>query len=201
MNILGDIRRDNAVDIQAVDRLGYFRTVLTALKCCPSKTTEGFICEFGIWKGASLSILCKIFSDRTVHAFDSFEGLPRRWRHHLKGEYKVGMHEVKVPKNAVIHKGWFVDTIEPFADAIGDDQISVMHIDCDLYESTKTVLFGLNSSIHKGTIIMFDKYFGSKDTNDHEYKAFMEYCEYFEVGYRYLFYHIAKLGRVTLMIQ
>ncbi len=64
--------------------------------------------------------------------------------------------------------------------------VAFLHIDCDLYSSTKTVFDELTSNICEGTIIFFDEYFNYPDWKNNEYKAFLEFCNKYSVKYKYL---------------
>lgn len=61
-----------------------------------------------------------------------------------------------------------------------------MHIDCDLYSSTRTILALLAPRIVAGTIILFDEYFNYPNWEQHEYKAFQEFAAASDVKYTYL---------------
>ena len=62
-----------------------------------------------------------------------------------------------IPENVTLVKGWFEDTIAPWKHTI--DHIDLLHIDCDLYSSTKTIFDVLNGNIVPGTIIVFDEFY------------------------------------------
>jgi hypothetical protein len=66
--------------------------------------------------------------------------------------------------------------------------IAFMHIDCDLYSSTKTIFDLVDERIQAGTIILFDEYFNYTNWRRHEYKAFQEYVGQKGVTYEYLGY-------------
>lgn len=61
-----------------------------------------------------------------------------------------------------------------------------MHIDCDLYNSTKTIFDNLAPRIKSGTIIVFDEYFNYPNWQQHEYKAFQEFVEDNNIKYEYI---------------
>ena len=90
-------------------------------------------------------------------------------------------------ENVTLVPGWFEDTIPKFIKSKNfKDFSSVIHIDSDLYLSAKIVLDSFKNTIKSGTIIMFDEYFYCKDTEKHEYKAFMEFVEENNIKYRYI---------------
>ena len=153
---------------------------------------KGIICEFGVWKGKSINYIAKKNAQK-VHAFDSFEGLPETWLStHKKGHFAL-KNMPFFEKNVVIHKGWFDDTLPQFVKE-HTENISFLHIDCDLYSSTKTIFKWLDKQIVEGTIIVFDEYFNYPFWEHHEYKAFQEFVNENNVKYEYLCYSSKKFG-------
>jgi hypothetical protein len=137
------------------------------------RNRPGLYLEFGVYKGTSINLIASV-TQSTVHGFDSFEGLPEDWRDgHDKGEFRVAALPI-VRSNVTLHKGWFSDTLPPFLDK---ERASVcfLHVDCDLYSSTKTVFSSLADRLLPGTIIVFDEYFNYPGWQEGEYKAFMEF--------------------------
>ena len=147
---------------------------------------DGLIIEFGVADGESLRYLASR-TKRTIHGFDSFEGLPDDWpgRHEPKGHYSTGGVLPQVPFNAVLHKGWFDQTLPAFLET-ETAPVALVHMDCDLYGSTHTALDLLKQRIHSGTIIVFDEYFNFVGWREHEFRAFKEFVEENKVSYRYL---------------
>jgi|SRR5918994_3691701 hypothetical protein len=93
----------------------------------------------------------------------------------------------RVPSNVTLHKGWFNDTIPKWkADHPG--RLAFVHIDCDIYGSTKTILDLLADPIEPGTVIVFDEYFNFPNWENHAHKAFCEYLAANRVGYEPLAY-------------
>ncbi len=147
---------------------------------------DGMILEFGVGNGDSLRLLASK-TKKPVHGFDSFEGLPEDWggRHEEKGHYSTGGVRPHVPGNVVLHKGWFEQTVPDFMQN-NPQAISLLHVDCDLYSSTKTVLDAAGPQIGVGTIIIFDEYFNYVSWREHEFKAFQEFVTAHKVRYSYL---------------
>jgi predicted O-methyltransferase YrrM len=162
---------------------------------------EGNVLEFGVASGESIRRICGSIS-RPVHGFDSFEGLPEDWggRHEGKGHYTTHGHLPSVPSNAVLHKGWFKDSLEKFCKNDNED-VSFLHIDCDLYSSTKTVFEYLGPRIRVGTVIVFDEYFNFASWKEHEFKAFQEFVSEYGVEYRYLCWAYQQAAVVVLSID
>jgi predicted O-methyltransferase YrrM len=148
---------------------------------------EGHILEFGVYRGGSIRFIAKRQQDRKIHGFDSFEGLPESWAgwNLVKGDFSLHGKLPKVPVNVKLHPGWFEDTLPRWLDAEAG-AVAFIHIDCDVYSSTKTVLAGLARRIKPGTIIVFDEYFGYPNWQEHEYRAFREYTAEFGANYTYI---------------
>lgn len=143
----------------------------------------GHVCEFGVWQGTSLRNIAERVD--FVHGFDSFEGLPIPWITQAKqdcthpaGYFKTDVNALTFPANARIWKGWFSETIPQFLVQV-PGQIGFLHIDSDLYESCREVLFGLNNRIVPGAVICFDELYdnvGNYDLwRDGEVKALNEW--------------------------
>ncbi len=157
------------------------------LKLALSRMPEdGSVLEFGVAGGESLRFIAAQ-TGRTVHGFDSFEGLPEDWpgRHEEKGHYSTGGVRPQVPGNVTLHVGLFDQTLPAFLDDNGGPA-AFIHVDCDLYSSTKTVLDLLADRIGAGTVIVFDEYFNHINWRENEFKAFKEFVTANKMSYRYL---------------
>ncbi len=84
-----------------------------------------------------------------------------------------------VRSNVKLVKGWFNHTLPTFKSGLakGDNTIALLHIDCDLYSSTKTVFEEIGHLITKGTVIVFDELFNYPNAENHELLAFYEYLQ------------------------
>src|SRR5579864_2775032 len=106
-------------------------------------TLEGDYAQFGVWRGRTARIIAALTSKgRKLHLFDSFEGLPEDWIASKKaGHFSLSPDQIPTfdPKVAVIHKGWFKDTVPPFV-ADMKEPLAFLHMDADLYSSTVDVL-------------------------------------------------------------
>lgn len=149
-------------------------------------TGDRLICEFGVFTGSTINHVARLTSKK-VFGFDSFEGLPEAWGHRVgKGHFALR----KLPRvrdNVTLVKGWFNETLPPFLKE-NSGMVAFLHVDCDLYSSTKTVFDLLEPRLAPGAVIVFDEYFNYPDWEDGEFKAFNEYltrsrlsCEF--VGY------------------
>lgn len=159
---------------------------------------DGHILDLGVYKGASTRALASIYPDRTIHGFDSFEGLPEDWSHVSKGAFgDVKGQLPNVPENVLLYKGWFEDSLPAWVDVHKPETISLLRVDCDIYSSTKTIFEVLGPFLKPGSWICFDELIGYYGWQDHEHKAFLEFLEGTDFEYEYvaygLTYVLAKL--------
>ncbi|WP_198007219.1 class I SAM-dependent methyltransferase [Nitrococcus mobilis] len=139
---------------------------------------DGHILDLGVYKGSSTRNLAKIFPSRTIHGFDSFEGLPVDWSHALKGTFGDMKGIIPdMPANVKLYKGWFDETLPLWLAANRDKPISLLRVDCDIYSSTRTILTVFEPVIRPGTWIVFDELIGYRGFRDHELRAFKEFIE------------------------
>lgn len=150
-------------------------------------TLNGHIAEFGVWKGESINHLASIFNNKTIWGFDSFLGLEEDFSiDYLKGGFSLGGVPPLVRKNVSLVKGSFADSLPNWLDK-NPGVFSLINIDCDTYNATKTVLDLLGPArIVTGTHIIFDEYLGFAGWKNHEFKAWQEYCYKHNVKYRYV---------------
>lgn len=134
---------------------------------------DRLICEFGVFRGDTINHLAQM-TQKTVFGFDSFEGLPEDWGHGLSKGHFALKELPKVRSNVALMKGWFHETIPPFLEH-QKGMIGFIHVDCDLYSSTKVVLERLKSRFAPGAVIVFDEYFNYPAWEQGEYKAFQEF--------------------------
>lgn len=160
-----------------------------AIKYINYEMIEGDIVEFGVWAGKTLALLSYLsgqnrkVENRKIIGFDSFEGLPHmseihpRWfdgicKKSNESKHPVAKHGEEVSpeltfrlfdyyglEKPVIRKGYFDKSI---AKALEDQtirQTALIHLDCDLYESTLDVLNLLHPTISSGALLLFDDFF------------------------------------------
>ncbi len=143
---------------------------------------EGYILDFGVAGGQSTEIIAG-HTKQIVYGFDSFDGLPEDWiRDDNPPTHKAGKFALhgKMPNagtlaNVVLVKGLFSDTVARWAGVTTErpSVINFIHMDCDLYSSTKTVLTELNHMIIPGTVILFDE-IGSFEESENAYPRWRE---------------------------
>jgi hypothetical protein len=164
---------------------------------------DGLMMEFGVGGGDSIRRIAELAGPGSaVHGFDSFEGLPEDWggRHEERGHYGTGGKPPAAPGNVRFHVGLFADTLPGFL-AAESGPAAFIHIDCDLYSSTATVLEALAHRIQPGTIILFDEYFNYPGWQNHEHKAFGEFVERHRVRYDYLCWGFQQVAVTITAIE
>lgn len=138
------------------------------LRVCLERVPGDFV-ELGCYRGATsiwLRSLLDCIGDeqRTIHVFDSFQGMPTPkpvdLDHVGEGdlvaspEDVLDIHKKWDRQPPVIHPGWFHDTLQ------GElpDQIAFAYIDGDFYDSVAISLEQCVPRMAKGGIVVIDDY-------------------------------------------
>lgn len=138
---------------------------------------KGDIAEVGVYKGGSAKIISKAKGKKTLHLFDTFDGLPDPTKNdderHYKGRFATQVEEVKNylknEKNVFFYVGFFPKTAAP----IEKKKFSFVHLDVDLYKSTKDCLQFFYPRMNKGGVILSHDYIGTPGVR----KAFHEFLK------------------------
>ena len=133
---------------------------------------KGSLVECGVYNGGSAGAICwpaRKNKNRQIWLFDSWEGLPEPTIHDGKNAKKGRCKgdEEKVSEllferlnlhttNIHLIKGWFEKTLPQHKKDI--DQITLLHLDCDYFQSTQTCLCELYDSVIDGGFIIIDDY-------------------------------------------
>lgn len=147
----------------------------TTFDACIKRATDGLFLEFGVHTGGTIGIIASN-TPHKVYGFDSFDGLPEAWNNLPEGTFRCTLPEV--PDNVELVVGMFQDTLKPFLKK-HKEKIAFIHIDCDLYSSTKYIFDCIKHRLADDCIICFDELidYGDNLWLDHEYKAFNEFLE------------------------
>lgn len=151
----------------------------------------GLFLEFGVAGGASINFIAAN-TETTVYGFDSFQGLPEDWRPGVRtGAFRKPSDWLpEVRANVELNVGWFQDTLPKFL-AQHDEDVAFLHVDCDLYSSTKTIFSLLADRLKPGSIIVFDEYFSYIGWENHEHAAFEEFIKEHGKSFEYILYQVA----------
>jgi hypothetical protein len=118
---------------------------------------NGLVLEFGVFSGRTINHLAALESGPII-GFDSFEGLPEDWRADVPKSTFQRAGPPDVEANVEIVVGRFEETLPAFV-AANPAPVAFLHIDCDLYSSTRTIFRFLKERIGPGAVIVFDEYF------------------------------------------
>jgi O-methyltransferase len=159
--------------------------LVLATRYVAQQDIPGDIVECGVWRGGSMQAVALTLAeqgatDRHLHLFDTFEGMPpptdkdRRfdgpsaaellatherdsslWAIASLEEVQRAMREVGYPAALVhFHEGLVEDTIPDQA----PEQISILRLDTDWYESTRHELEHLYHRLSPGGVLIIDDY-------------------------------------------
>ena len=162
--------------------ISYTKDVLQLAK--DNCMNKGLVLEFGVRFGTSIRQIAEIFKSK-IHGFDSFEGLPEAWHNTPKNFYSTFGEIPSTPENVTLHEGLFSKSLPLFLQH-HKDKIKFINIDCDIYSSTRDIFDALGEKIVKGTVILFDELIGYDAWEEHEYRAFMEFIEKYNIKYRWI---------------
>ena len=163
----------------------------------------GIVAEFGVYRGTTIRQLANMFPDEDVYGFDSFVGLPEPWVRsetsvYPAGRFSLGGQMPDVPQNVLLVPGWFHEALPAFLDVVARP-FKLMHIDCDLYSSTKTLLALCRARIVPGTVLVFDELCDWSESGRYPAWPEGEYRALVESGLR--FRPLARDNRFALAIQ
>lgn len=124
---------------------------------------KGDLAELGVYRGGITKFMSALFPDKTVYAFDTFEGMPEEMitdkdivEVYPPGKFDDVEDVLKYldEPNIEIRKGLFPNTTQ----GLEDKKFSFVHLDADLYESTMTGLEFFWPRMTKKGVIIFDDF-------------------------------------------
>ena len=128
-----------------------------------TRKVPGDIAEVGVYRGGSAKIICSAKAEKSLHLFDTFEGLPKVdeidmvWPFY-EGKFAAPFEEVQEylghHENVFFYKGIFPATSGP----VQDRKFSMVNLDVDTYESTKECLEFFYSRMSPGGILISHDY-------------------------------------------
>jgi O-methyltransferase len=121
----------------------------------------GDFAEIGVFQGLSAEVICRAKGDNELWLFDTFEGMPQVGFQDTLfevGTYKGSLEAVKNRlspwKGVHIVKGLFPQSATP----VFEKQFAFVHLDVDIYESTRGALEFFYDRMIKGGIIISHDY-------------------------------------------
>ena len=143
----------------------------------------GHIAELGVYKGGSAAVIANVFKPkpawtsvpRNFYLFDTFSGMPEddeleaglgvregklRDISHRKGDFSsTSEQDVKNYLSALYPSCVFLSGVFPeTAEAVKDEEFCFVHLDADIYQSTKAGIEFFYPRLVKGGVIFFDDY-------------------------------------------
>lgn len=169
-----------------------FRRAMEFITCQPMPDPVGDVLEFGTLNGYTARKLAELMRELghlgKLYLFDSFEGMPEAahpidlasyeirqgaWRAgtprlRVSGaEVNIGfwLSDILTTERVMIVPGWFNETLKRWFPHLMPP--SIVHIDCDLFESTATVLDALQEHglYRQGTVFLFDDWNCGRGSN------------------------------------
>ena len=125
---------------------------------------EGEIAEVGVFKGGTARIIARSCPNKKVHLFDTFAGMPdvnraidlHRNNDFSKTSLEFARELLADCGNVVFHPGVFPAT----AKAVEALRFCFVHIDVDIYTSTRDCLEFFYEKMRPSGIMVFDDYEG-----------------------------------------
>jgi hypothetical protein len=192
-------------------------TFMSAIDYVNYERIPGDVLEFGVFTGLSLALLSQGHAfdskgmTRRFVGFDSFEGLPASAEAHARWQpadcaVNHGWHPQLAIGGRVtpdvtrdlfaacglaapeLHVGAFADSVAAVVPS-RYAAIALMHLDCDLYESTRDALAHAAPALEDGAMLMFDDWFHYRgDPRKGQSRAFAEFLsahpEWIATSYR-----------------
>jgi O-methyltransferase len=127
-----------------------------------ARSVPGEVAEIGVYRGGTAKLIAELCAPKTVHLFDTFEGMPAvHAEHDFHRERDFGDAQLEDVKrylaentNVVFHPGFFPDTATP----VQDKRFCLVHIDVDVYPSVKSCCEFFYPRTSSGGTLLFDDY-------------------------------------------
>jgi O-methyltransferase len=147
-----------------------------AMRTLRRESVGGDIVELGVCNGGSAGLLGTFLREdphRQLWLFDSWEGMPEATGYDISCKGEIGqkgttigqlerVEEVLFDRLSLdedrIHlvRGWFEDTVPLHEGEI--DEVALLHIDCDWYESVRYCLGKFYDRVSEGGFVVIDDY-------------------------------------------
>lgn len=155
LNLINELRIKRDLLLTVPESLQLFECAKAARKI------KGDFAEVGVYKGGSAKIIALVKGGKQLHLFDTFKGLPqtcKKDKYFKTGEYSAPLERVQgllnKYNNVHFYKGIFPKTTI----TLSHIRFSFVHLDADLYKSTKDCLEYFYPRMHKGGIILSHDY-------------------------------------------
>lgn len=147
-----------------VDFVMRYPEAISLAKCVgETKLIEGDIAEVGIYQGGSAKLICEMKGKKKVYFFDTFNGHPKPDKsidnQNEEYQFEVNLEDIenylKDYSGVEIHKGYFPCETGKF---IEHKRFSFVHLDVNLYKSTKECIEFFYNKLNPEGIMLIDDY-------------------------------------------
>ncbi|MGA7294142.1 MAG: TylF/MycF/NovP-related O-methyltransferase, partial [Terriglobales bacterium] len=122
----------------------------------------GEVAECGVYKGGTAKILAELVSDRPLHLFDTFCGMPQtdpKRDLHKAGDFAdTTLESVCGYLSGHANVNLVAGTIPQSLDAVNDRKFCFVHIDLDIYSSIRAACEFFYPRLEQGGRLLFDDY-------------------------------------------
>ncbi|WP_300962168.1 TylF/MycF/NovP-related O-methyltransferase [Helicobacter rodentium] len=181
-DILRQLQEELKIPYSKIDDFlirNYHQTLETFLSdfvsICKTYNIKGNVAELGVYQGDTAKVMNRIFEDRKLFLFDTFEGYNAKdinaekdleavnfgEKHLDNTSLELVMKKMPNPDNVIVKKGWFPETTK----GLENEQFCFVDIDVDLYAPTLAGLEFFYPKLTQGGIIMlsyFAPHIGNK---------------------------------------
>jgi O-methyltransferase len=156
-DIVSTVKKESDL-LYSINEACQLYTIVTA-----TQKLEGDIAEVGVYRGETAKIICLAKREsKYLHLFDTFEGLPdasiyddkRFTKNKYQCNIKIVTDYLKDFQNVIFYKGLFPETASP----IKGEKFCMVHLDVDLYQSTKDALSFFYTRMVSGGVILSHDY-------------------------------------------
>lgn len=156
------LESDNVMSLVTSDR----KYVLWTLLLQAVRTLTGDVVECGVYRGGTAKLFAKLLegcaSDKSLHLFDTFEGMPETMEGldlHRKGDFSdTSLESVRKYlsnfQNVEYHQGLIPASFAGLAEL----ELCFAHIDLDLYEAIYAATEFLYPRLQRGGVLVYDDF-------------------------------------------
>jgi O-methyltransferase len=134
IDLVNEVKGERPILLSDIEALQVVMWVKSA------RRIEGEMAEIGVYKGASAKLICEAKGDKTLHLFDTFEGIPEVGEmdspYFYKGKYAAPMEDVMEYLKGYGHVYFYKGVFPATAKSLEDRVFSFVHVDVDTYDST-----------------------------------------------------------------
>jgi len=166
--------------------------LLTAVRYIVENRIPGDIVECGVWRGGSMMAVALLLvslgiKDRTIWMYDTYSGMPESGEHDFPIDPSLatrkqllpsipGLEEVRrnMKSTGYDNLRYVVGRVEETVPRFAPEQISLLRLDTDFYDSTKHELEHLYPRLSAGGVLIIDDYnfwYGSKKATDEYFRG------------------------------